>query len=134
MYYPFSLSSSHPHSHLILHHITSIIIRFSIPYFLLFSFYSHFRSSSSSYSYSSIHSSSSSSSSSSSPSYLTHTPSTPYRENFSNGTQKVLFVVPSEPLVWQVAAFFSQLLRDEGDVTTKVRLDIYYFRLILGLL
>ena len=34
----------------------------------------------------------------------------------------MLFVVPSEPLVWQVAAFFSQLLRDEGDVTTKVAL------------
>lgn len=42
------------------------------------------------------------------------------RESFADGAQKVLFVVPSEPLVWQVAAFFSQLLRDEGDVTTKV--------------
>ena len=45
-----------------------------------------------------------------------------FREAFSNGAQRVLFVVPSEPLVWQVAAFFSQLLRDEGDVTTKVAL------------
>ena len=45
-----------------------------------------------------------------------------FREAFSQGAQRVLFVVPSEPLVWQVAAFFSQLLRDEGDVTTKVAL------------
>ena len=45
-----------------------------------------------------------------------------FREAFAQGSQRVLFVVPSEPLVWQVAAFFSQLLRDEGDVTTKVAL------------
>ena len=34
--------------------------------------------------------------------------------------QKVLFVVPTEPLVWQVAAYFTKLLRNEGDVNTKV--------------
>jgi hypothetical protein len=63
------------------------------------------------------------------PPFLTHT----RRENFSDGTQKVLFVVPSEPLVWQVAAFFSQLLRDEGDVTTKVCLilEIFSFSALL---
>jgi hypothetical protein len=33
---------------------------------------------------------------------------------------RVLFVVPTEPLVWQVAAFFTKLLRVEGDLKTKV--------------
>lgn len=37
-------------------------------------------------------------------------------------SQRVLFVVPSEPLVWQVASYFSKLLREEGDVSTKVAL------------
>eukprot|EP00600_Ochromonadales_sp_CCMP1393_P002111 CAMPEP_0174983034 /NCGR_PEP_ID=MMETSP0004_2-20121128/16887_1 /TAXON_ID=420556 /ORGANISM="Ochromonas sp., Strain CCMP1393" /LENGTH=1782 /DNA_ID=CAMNT_0016235177 /DNA_START=1 /DNA_END=5349 /DNA_ORIENTATION=+ len=36
--------------------------------------------------------------------------------------QRVLFVVPTEPLVWQVAAYFTKLLRKEGDVDTKVGL------------
>ena len=33
---------------------------------------------------------------------------------------RVLFVVPTEPLVWQVGAYFSALLKSEGDRTTKV--------------
>ncbi len=33
---------------------------------------------------------------------------------------RVLFVVPTEPLVWQVGAYFSSLLKQEGDRTTKV--------------
>jgi len=33
---------------------------------------------------------------------------------------RVLFVVPTEPLVWQVGAYFSQLLHREGDRATKV--------------
>jgi len=45
-----------------------------------------------------------------------------YREVASDRSegQKVLFVVPTEPLVWQVAAYFTKLLRNEGDVNTKV--------------
>eukprot|EP00596_Hydrurales_sp_CCMP1899_P009618 CAMPEP_0119034286 /NCGR_PEP_ID=MMETSP1177-20130426/1284_1 /TAXON_ID=2985 /ORGANISM="Ochromonas sp, Strain CCMP1899" /LENGTH=1580 /DNA_ID=CAMNT_0006991613 /DNA_START=41 /DNA_END=4783 /DNA_ORIENTATION=- len=45
-----------------------------------------------------------------------------FRNENSDGMQRVLFVVPSEPLVWQVAAYFSQLLREEGDRSTKVAL------------
>jgi hypothetical protein len=37
-----------------------------------------------------------------------------------NTTVRVLFVVPTEPLVWQVAAYFTKLLREEGDQDTKV--------------
>jgi hypothetical protein len=33
---------------------------------------------------------------------------------------RILFVVPTEPLVWQVAAYFTKLLRSEGDVSTGV--------------
>lgn len=33
---------------------------------------------------------------------------------------RVLFVVPTEPLVWQVAAYFTKLLRSEGDTSTGV--------------
>ena len=33
---------------------------------------------------------------------------------------RVLFVVPTEPLVWQVAAYFTKLLRQEGDQDSKV--------------
>lgn len=36
--------------------------------------------------------------------------------------ERVLFVVPTEPLVWQVAAYFTKLLREEGDRKTKVAL------------
>ena len=43
-----------------------------------------------------------------------------FRKNNMDGTQRVLFVVPSEPLVWQVAAYFTKLLREEGDEDTKV--------------
>jgi len=46
--------------------------------------------------------------------------------------QRVLFVVPSEPLVWQVASYFSKLLREEGDVSTKVIAEPF-LRLILAL-
>jgi hypothetical protein len=42
------------------------------------------------------------------------------RKRFSDGTQRVLFVVPSEPLVWQVAAYFAKLLREEGDTIGRV--------------
>eukprot|EP01031_Cornospumella_fuschlensis_P034959 gene34959-42335_t len=35
-------------------------------------------------------------------------------------SQKVLFVVPTEPLVWQVAAYFTKLLREVGDRKTPV--------------
>jgi hypothetical protein len=45
-----------------------------------------------------------------------------FRKEVSDGTQRVLFVVPSEPLVWQVASYFSRLLKEEGDDTTKVAL------------
>jgi len=38
----------------------------------------------------------------------------------SSGMDKVLFVVPTEPLVWQVAAYFTKLLREEGDRESKV--------------
>lgn len=34
--------------------------------------------------------------------------------------QRVLFVVPTEPLVWQVAAYFTKLLKEEGDRTSRV--------------
>ena len=37
-----------------------------------------------------------------------------------NTSIRVLFVVPTEPLVWQVAAYFTKLLREEGDQDTKV--------------
>jgi len=37
-----------------------------------------------------------------------------------NAKPRVLFVVPTEPLVWQVGAYFSKLLREEGDKDTKV--------------
>lgn len=37
-----------------------------------------------------------------------------------NAKPRVLFVVPTEPLVWQVGAYFSKLLREEGDEDTKV--------------
>lgn len=43
-----------------------------------------------------------------------------FRDTISDGNQRILFVVPSEPLVWQVAAYFSQLLQEEGDKNTKV--------------
>lgn len=33
---------------------------------------------------------------------------------------RVLFVVPTEPLVWQVAAYFTKLLREQGDRKTPV--------------
>jgi superfamily II DNA or RNA helicase len=42
------------------------------------------------------------------------------RKKFSDGVQRVLFVVPSEPLVWQVAAYFAKLLREEGDTVGRV--------------
>eukprot|EP01034_Spumella_vulgaris_P027120 gene27121-33797_t len=42
------------------------------------------------------------------------------RANEKDTTQRVLFVVPSEPLVWQVAAYFTKLLREEGESETKV--------------
>lgn len=45
-----------------------------------------------------------------------------FRQDNSDGMQRVLFVVPSEPLVWQVAAYFSKLLKEEGDRSTKVAL------------
>lgn len=35
-------------------------------------------------------------------------------------TMRVLFVVPTEPLVWQVAAYFTKLLREQGDRKTPV--------------
>lgn len=38
----------------------------------------------------------------------------------SNSGKKVLFVVPTEPLVWQVAAYFTKMLREEGDRATRV--------------
>lgn len=41
-------------------------------------------------------------------------------EDASGSGQKVLFVVPSEPLVWQVAAYFTKMLREEGDRATRV--------------
>eukprot|EP01038_Epipyxis_sp_PR26KG_P005470 gene5470-7573_t len=41
-------------------------------------------------------------------------------QGIKEDTQRVLFVVPAEPLVWQVAAYFSKLLRSEGDKDTKV--------------
>eukprot|EP00598_Pedospumella_elongata_P005679 CAMPEP_0184977194 /NCGR_PEP_ID=MMETSP1098-20130426/7922_1 /TAXON_ID=89044 /ORGANISM="Spumella elongata, Strain CCAP 955/1" /LENGTH=1647 /DNA_ID=CAMNT_0027500153 /DNA_START=145 /DNA_END=5088 /DNA_ORIENTATION=- len=37
-----------------------------------------------------------------------------------NSSIRVLFVVPTEPLVWQVAAYFTKLLRQEGDQDSKV--------------
>lgn len=39
-----------------------------------------------------------------------------------DGSKRVLFVLPTEPLVWQVAAFFTKLLREEGDKNTRVAL------------
>ena len=41
-------------------------------------------------------------------------------EGCYDGTQRVLFIVPSEPLVWQVAAYFSRLLKKVGDIKTNV--------------
>jgi hypothetical protein len=35
---------------------------------------------------------------------------------------RVLFVVPTEPLVWQVAAYFTKLMKEEGDRQTRVSL------------
>lgn len=43
-----------------------------------------------------------------------------FRKTCSDGAPRILFVVPAEPLVWQVAAYFSKLLRSNGDVETKV--------------
>lgn len=43
-----------------------------------------------------------------------------FRKLNPDGLQRVLFVVPSEPLVWQVAAFFTKLLKDEGETESKV--------------
>lgn len=40
--------------------------------------------------------------------------------NAMDAKSRVLFVVPTEPLVWQVGAYFSKLLREEGDTDTKV--------------
>lgn len=39
-----------------------------------------------------------------------------------NKAMRVLFVVPTEPLVWQVAAYFTKLLRETGDQTSKIAL------------
>jgi hypothetical protein len=38
----------------------------------------------------------------------------------SDGTTRVLFVVPTEPLVWQVSSLFSKILKEEGDSETRV--------------
>lgn len=38
----------------------------------------------------------------------------------TSSTIRVLFVVPTEPLVWQVAAYFTKLLREQGDRKTPV--------------
>lgn len=43
-----------------------------------------------------------------------------FRRVNPDGMQRVLFVVPSEPLVWQVAAFFTKLVKDEGEAESKV--------------
>ncbi len=48
----------------------------------------------------------------------------------SGSSQRVLFVVPTEPLVWQVAAYFTKLMKEEGDRQTRVALvtDQFTFR------
>jgi hypothetical protein len=43
-----------------------------------------------------------------------------FRYQYPDFTQRVLFVVPTEPLVWQVAAFFTKIFWSEGDKETKV--------------
>ena len=43
-----------------------------------------------------------------------------FRIDHPDGITRVLFVVPSEPLVWQVAAFFAKLLKEEGEDESKV--------------
>lgn len=41
---------------------------------------------------------------------------------------RVLFVVPTEPLVWQVGAYFSRLLKEEGDKNTRVGIVTHQMR------
>lgn len=43
-----------------------------------------------------------------------------FRTDNPDGVTRVLFVVPSEPLVWQVAAYFAKLLKEEGEDESKV--------------
>ena len=44
------------------------------------------------------------------------------RRRCSDGIQRVLFVVPTEPLALQVAGYFAKLLREEGDTVHRVGL------------
>jgi hypothetical protein len=44
------------------------------------------------------------------------------QKNTSGSNQRVLFVVPTEPLVWQVSAYFTKLMKEEGDRQTRVAL------------
>jgi hypothetical protein len=46
-----------------------------------------------------------------------------FRDTFTDGTQRVLFIVPSTALVWQVGAYFSRLLHNANHTNVAIVTD-----------
>lgn len=42
------------------------------------------------------------------------------KPSLTYGEQRILFVVPTEPLVWQVASYFTKLLREAGELSVRI--------------